>query len=161
MDLVSPDVQILDAGAKVAEMIDELGCWWFEAFDTLLPLKSVLRIAAIKPSVQGLLDCPLWSRSANGQFRVRNAYEVHRETQFGLVEPVWEVVGQFRGLTKVRTFLWLLCHSKILTNTERFRRHMTSDSSCPVCACPVEDVHHVLCACPVASSIWRRCIRRD
>ncbi|KAK9013943.1 hypothetical protein V6N11_005118 [Hibiscus sabdariffa] len=38
---------------------------------------------------------------------------------------------------------------------------MTSDSSCPVCACPVEDLHHLLRACPVASSIWRRCIRPD
>ncbi|KAK8565247.1 hypothetical protein V6N12_058817 [Hibiscus sabdariffa] len=49
----------------------------------------------------------------------------------------------------------------ILTNVERARRYMTSDSSCPICAFSVEDLHHVLCSCPVAFSIWRRCVRHD
>ncbi|KAK8541666.1 hypothetical protein V6N12_014293 [Hibiscus sabdariffa] len=50
---------------------------------------------------------------------------------------------------------------RILTNTERAHWHMTSNSSCPVCAFPVEDIHHVLRSCPVAYSIWRRCIHHD
>ncbi|KAK9028130.1 hypothetical protein V6N11_067944 [Hibiscus sabdariffa] len=77
---------------------------------------------------------------------------------------VWSVIAKLRGLPKIQTFLWLLCHSKILTNVERARRHMTNNSSCPVCAYPVEDIHHILRLCPVAHVIWGhfvRCYRLD
>ncbi|KAL4361589.1 hypothetical protein GQ457_04G005650 [Hibiscus cannabinus] len=38
---------------------------------------------------------------------------------------------------------------------------MARDSSCLVCAFPVEDIHHVLRSCSVALAVGRSCIRSD
>ncbi|KAK8579594.1 hypothetical protein V6N12_069909 [Hibiscus sabdariffa] len=93
-----------------------------------------------KATSSGSVGSPTLALAADGWFQIRLTYE---------------------GLPKVMTFLWLLCHSRILTNVERARWHMTNNSSCPVCAFPVEDLHHVLCFCHVAHSIWGCFIRQD
>ncbi|KAK8600648.1 hypothetical protein V6N12_050501 [Hibiscus sabdariffa] len=41
-----------------------------------------------------------------------------------------------------------------MTNDERCHRHMSSDSSCPVCHYPFETVLHALRDCDAAQEIW-------
>ncbi|KAK8533234.1 hypothetical protein V6N12_076510 [Hibiscus sabdariffa] len=65
----------------------------------------------------------------------------------------WAVIAKFRGLPKVRNFLWLVCHLRVLTNAEQLRRHMKNDGSCSLCGFPREDIDHVLRHCPVAISV--------
>lgn len=59
------------------------------------------------------------------------------------------------GPQRVRTFLWLCFKGKLLTNDERFRRHLTEMRGCVRCDIGGVDVDHVLHQCPFAKSVWR------
>ncbi|KAL4291966.1 hypothetical protein GQ457_14G024710 [Hibiscus cannabinus] len=57
--------------------------------------------------------------------------------------------------------MWLACHERLLTNMERRRHHMTSDSSCTVCGAVSETVDHVLRQCPLAKAVWTSVVKPD
>ncbi|KAK8506919.1 hypothetical protein V6N12_009231 [Hibiscus sabdariffa] len=60
-------------------------------------------------------------------------------------DPLWEVIKHYRGLRRVRMFIWLACHGGNMTKSERVRRHLADDSSCDACSHVVENALHVLC----------------
>ncbi|CAN1189170.1 Putative ribonuclease H protein At1g65750, partial [Linum perenne] len=51
-------------------------------------------------------------------------------------------------------FLWLVAHNRLLTNSERRRRHLAEIGSCQVCPGQEESILHVLRDCPLASATW-------
>ncbi|KAI5333293.1 hypothetical protein L3X38_023424 [Prunus dulcis] len=57
---------------------------------------------------------------------------------------------------KVQTFLWLLCHKKLLTNAQRLKRKLTNVADCPRCVCPLESCAHLFKDCTVTLAIWNR-----
>ncbi|KAK8983270.1 hypothetical protein V6N11_073366 [Hibiscus sabdariffa] len=102
----------------------------------------LLRLAATK--------CPLstfgsdeirWAGNNTGNFTVSSAYTVRKGIAFGLEEDVWKLIHQ------------------IMTNKERVRRHVSSDSQCHLCHSPVEDIDHALCKCPHAFLVWRELVK--
>ncbi|RYR17534.1 hypothetical protein Ahy_B03g062245 [Arachis hypogaea] len=68
----------------------------------------------------------------------------------------FRLVWNWQGPERVKIFLWLVTHNAIFTNSERRRRHLTNDDSCPRCQCQEESAIHVLRDCPYAKSIWQR-----
>ncbi|KAK8559190.1 hypothetical protein V6N12_042472 [Hibiscus sabdariffa] len=74
----------------------------------------------------------------------------------------WESsIADFKGLLRVRCFLWLVGHERILTNADRTRRHLTCDSRCSICSVSKEDIDHALRHCLIASSVWNQIICMD
>ena len=55
----------------------------------------------------------------------------------------------------MQMFLSLLLHNKLLTNAERFRRHMGVSPKCVICAAEEEDLDHVLRFCTNATMTWQ------
>lgn len=55
---------------------------------------------------------------------------------------------------RVKIFLWLSAHGKILTNAERGRRHMTSNLLCSRCLSEEEGSMHALRDCYKAKEVW-------
>ncbi|KAL4283143.1 hypothetical protein GQ457_16G010650 [Hibiscus cannabinus] len=106
-------------------------------------------------------DFPVWRPNRNLQFTVRTAYEFKISHVTDSVHPIWRVIAAFRGWSKVRIFMWLACHERLLMNMERRRRHMTSDSSCTVCGAVSETVDHVLRQCPLAKAVWTSVVKPD
>ncbi|KAE8732307.1 hypothetical protein F3Y22_tig00002237pilonHSYRG01574 [Hibiscus syriacus] len=58
---------------------------------------------------------------------------------------------------RIRVFIWLVHHRRILTNLERSRRSLTYDPSYPICREP-ESVIHILRDCRDAKNPWLRII---
>ncbi|KAK8579085.1 hypothetical protein V6N12_069419 [Hibiscus sabdariffa] len=88
-----------NAAAMVLEMVDEYGQWLWGAFVDSLPSDILLRIAAAKPPVPGLVkDFPRWLSSSNGQFTVRSAYALRVGISIGPVEPCWAVIARYKEL---------------------------------------------------------------
>ena len=56
---------------------------------------------------------------------------------------------------KVKTFLWALCHKKILTNAQQQKRSFTLVEVCPRCLHFVEFIEHLLKDCHVIHSLQR------
>ncbi|KAK8489442.1 hypothetical protein V6N11_000377 [Hibiscus sabdariffa] len=81
--------------------------------------------------------------------------------QLGPIKPIWKAIAQFQRLPRVKVFLWLLCHAKILTNVDCVRRHKTSGDSCPMCSFLEEDANLMLHFCPAEQLIWGRFVHVD
>ncbi|KAA3489715.1 Non-LTR retroelement reverse transcriptase [Gossypium australe] len=45
---------------------------------------------------------------------------------------------------------------RLLTNTERARRGLAEDPSCPICGPPSEDILHVIRDCTLAKEVWKQ-----
>ncbi|CAN1297777.1 Putative ribonuclease H protein At1g65750, partial [Linum perenne] len=64
-------------------------------------------------------------------------------------------VWSWQGPNRVKHFLWLVAHNRLLTNAERQKRHMTDNGCCRLCPTRSEDSLHVLRDCKLAQSFWR------
>lgn len=56
---------------------------------------------------------------------------------------------------RVRVFLWLLWHNKLLINIVQRRRHMIDDQYCPLCFSGLETRIHMIRYCSFAWRIWQ------
>lgn len=92
---------------------------------------------------------------ADRTFSVNSAYELLMRDDWDEVDCRWNLAWQWPGAQRVRTFIWLAFHNRLLTNAERLRRHMTTESRCSYCDTGTEDLNHVLRACPLAAECWQ------
>ncbi|KAK8630332.1 hypothetical protein V6N13_079130 [Hibiscus sabdariffa] len=146
----------------VATMVDELGNWDWPKLQPLLPHNVLLHLSAIKPPRSGFTcDFPGWARSHDRTFSVRSAYEALRDSSLSVSNAAWKVIAGFRGLQRIKTFLWLLAKDRLLTNAERVRRHLSSSARCEACGAAVESAQHIFRECPIAVAVWKGLIKRD
>ncbi|KAL4354865.1 hypothetical protein GQ457_06G014830 [Hibiscus cannabinus] len=146
----------------VAAMIDEHGNWDWPKLQPLLLHSVLLHLWASKPPRPGFTcDFPGWSSSHDRTFSVRSAYEALRVSSSPVSNAAWKAIASFRGLQRIKTFLWLLAKERLLTNDERVRRHLSSDARCEACGAAVESAHHIFWVCPIAVAVWRGLIKRD
>ncbi|KAE8722513.1 hypothetical protein F3Y22_tig00013960pilonHSYRG00174 [Hibiscus syriacus] len=73
----------------------------------------------------------------------------------------WSFVWKLKVPQRIKTFLLLALHGKILTNDERQRRHLVANGNCPICHMEVEDTFHVFRRCTEAANLWRRIIKTE
>lgn len=50
--------------------------------------------------------------------------------------------------------MWILAHGKILSNRERWRRHLSASPRCTRCDAEIEDACHVVRDCTDSKEIW-------
>ncbi|CAN1155888.1 Putative ribonuclease H protein At1g65750, partial [Linum perenne] len=86
----------------------------------------------------------------DGRFRVRSAYLHAAKEEGDALDPIW----RWKGPHRIRQFLWLVAHNRLLTKSERRRRHLAEMGSCQVCPGHEESVLHVLRDFPLASATW-------
>ncbi|CAN1824010.1 Putative ribonuclease H protein At1g65750 [Linum perenne] len=106
------------------------------------------------PSPTGGDDELIWGPDPKGLFSIKSAYEILAAIDRSVVDQRWKAVWNWQGLNRVRLFLWLAVHNRLLTNSERRRRHLCTDDICTRCRAGTEDVLHVLRDCPLAKSTW-------
>ena len=110
--------------------------------------------------VTGAKDRVAWKGTNNGSFSVKSAYRLltsvvsPRQNMERFYQRIWTVVAPER----VRCFLWLAGQQVIMTNCERYRRHLGATNTCEVCKGAPETVLHVLRDCPAMEGIWNRVV---
>ncbi|KAK8614733.1 hypothetical protein V6N13_068528 [Hibiscus sabdariffa] len=94
----------------VASMVDNSGEWRWSDFQHLLPVQVLLRLAATKaPSPLFPADEIGWGLRSNRQFSIKFAYDVRLGFAGGVAERIWRTIHDFRGLPKIKFFMWLAC----------------------------------------------------
>lgn len=68
----------------------------------------------------------------------------------------WNLIWKLQVQQRVRVFLWVLAHEKILTNLERATRRMTSSALCVRCREEEESALHAVRDCKMAKEVWER-----
>ena len=71
-----------------------------------------------------------------------------------------KLIWKWRGPERVKTFLWLAMHDRLLTNVERVRRQITDIDMCEKCFLEKENTIHVLRDCPFATWIWMNKVKQ-
>ncbi|KAK8620690.1 hypothetical protein V6N13_067156 [Hibiscus sabdariffa] len=143
-------------------MVDEFDNWDWPRLQPFLPQSVLLHLSATKPPRPGFKgDFPGWARSHDRNFSVRTAYEALRDNGVQSANAVWKVIAGFRGLQRIKIFIWLLAKEKLLCNAERVRRHLSNCARCKACGAAVESTHHIFRGCPIAVAVWKGLIKRD
>jgi len=71
-----------------------------------------------------------------------------------LFSRIWGVVATERA----KMFIWLVGNQALMTDAERFRRHLCITDVCQVCKGGSETIIHILRDCPAMAGLWDRII---
>lgn len=66
----------------------------------------------------------------------------------------WDFIWKLHLPPKIKTFIWLIGHGKILTNVQRERRNLTADPNCHRCKFLPETMEHMFKDCQHAQQVW-------
>ncbi|XP_028070017.1 uncharacterized protein LOC114272492 [Camellia sinensis] len=95
-------------------------------------------------------DTPRWIKSSDGEFSTASAYDLIVDQQNHMGD--WGWIWKLKVPLKLKSFLWLVLHDKLLTNHKRATRGITNDPKCPYYV-NIETIEHLLRLCPQALQI--------
>ena len=72
------------------------------------------------------------------------------------VDPNAALIWVSKAPNKVKVFAWLLFKDRLNKIANPLRKGIGSNSSCPICVAPSEDVLHLFLLCPFARQVWWR-----
>ncbi|CAN1777245.1 Putative ribonuclease H protein At1g65750 [Linum perenne] len=150
------NIQGVDSSLLVSQAFSEPGLWNFDFLSSVLPRDTVMQVVGMTPPVERLgKESLVWGLEANGRFSVRSAYLMITDNDTSHSEPLWRHIWHWKGPSKIKHFLWLASHKRLLTNEERGRRHLTNQVLCPPCSVHTESMSHVIYECDFAMQVWR------
>lgn len=101
-------------------------------------------------------DSIIWKFTSFGQYTVKSNYKVCAGTLSMENNNTWRLIWQWKGPQRVRSFLWLTFHRRILTNEERAQRHLCASARYECCKSEVETIFHMLRDCPGDHYVWTK-----
>ncbi|XP_073051702.1 uncharacterized protein [Primulina eburnea] len=131
--------------------------WDWGALSGLLPTDVKNTLAAyILSEDQAIEDNRCWGITSMGKFSVSSAYELILNLYEQDRDNSWGTIWKLEVPYRIRAFIWLVRHGKIMSNAERLKRGFTTNGSCALCHYELEDVDHIFRKCEEAKKIWRR-----
>ncbi|CAN1351644.1 Putative ribonuclease H protein At1g65750 [Linum perenne] len=139
----------------IADFCDSSGAWDVNRLAGILPMSILQSVVGMTPPCPDLGDdSPVWGLEPNGCYSVKSGYILARNMDEESNNEIWKRIWKWEGPQRVRQFLWLALHNRLLTNAERHRRHLTDTAECGACANDTETVDHILRGCPMAQQVW-------
>lgn len=154
-EMVVQPIPLSVEGATVNEMWEMGSGWKWNVFSDYLPNDVLKRIAAhelVEDENAG--DLLYWKGDKKGAFSIKYAMKIIRNDMSNEPHKQWDLVWKAPVQQRVRVFLWLLMHDRVLCNVNRMKRYLTDDPRCQRCNGQEETLLHLLRDCPAARSIW-------
>ncbi|KAK8673256.1 hypothetical protein V6N13_111605 [Hibiscus sabdariffa] len=130
--------------------------------EEVLPEVILYHLAATPPPLPHLgADVPGWRWDDKREFRVSFAYSVLMQDGARVHSSKWARIWSLKVPQRVKVFLWITVHHRLLTNVERVRRHIASSDMCGLCFRGPEDIDHVLRHCEKANELWRNVLGHE
>ncbi|CAJ2653650.1 unnamed protein product [Trifolium pratense] len=152
MDL---DVNIPDhvLHAKVADLIDARGCWNWDSLQWL-PTSVLQKLVAIPPPEDAQDDdINYWPAGKHGNFTVASAYNILADINCQHNNTTWNIVWKIQACERVRAFVWLLKHGRMLTHYRMSKMNLGLPF-CTFCEDEIETELHVLRDCSKSMQVW-------
>ncbi|XP_019199070.1 PREDICTED: uncharacterized protein LOC109192823 [Ipomoea nil] len=132
--------------------------WQWDELTQFLPAETLNKLALyLIHEEEESNDNVCWKMEDSGGFSVASAYDIAT----GMLEPVEAAKWKLKVPNRIRTFLWLVKHGRIMCNSNRARRRLTDCDKCDLCNTKTEDIEHVLRRCPAAEEVWKSISRLD
>ncbi|KAF7815689.1 transcription termination factor MTEF18, mitochondrial-like [Senna tora] len=103
-------------------------------------------------------DHVAWRYSSDGVFSTKSAYHAFTKEDGSVRHSFWKLLWKWKDMEKVRSFLWLCGHDRLLTNVARKRRGMAATDVCTRCNGSAEDLLHTLRDCAKTRCIWLKLV---
>lgn len=100
-----------------------------------------------------------WSFEPDGNFSMASAYDNIAPSAQLRVTKDWLRIWEIKMPNRICFFIWLVMHDCIMTNVERARRNLTSNTFCAFCAAKQEDRNHQFRHCPEVKCLWSASLR--
>lgn len=142
-------------GKKVADFWNANDGWAWQHIESLLPHSTLLKMASVvlnKSSEVG--DLLVWGDEPDGRFTVSKAYRKLNFYENPGGWTGWRIIWQLKVQQRLRTFLWLLAHEKLLSNFSRWRRRIATSPNCNQCIGREETNMHAVRDCCEARRVW-------
>ncbi|CAN1178324.1 Putative ribonuclease H protein At1g65750 [Linum perenne] len=150
------DIRRVESSLLVSEVYSKPGVWNVDFLLHVLPYNIVMQVVGMTPPSNTLGgDSIVWGLEPDGAFSVRSAYLMITDNAATPSDLVWRHIWRWNGPNKIKHFLWLATHKKLLTNEERGRRHLTNQVLCHCCSIHTESISHVIYECDFAMQVWR------
>ncbi|CAN1799959.1 Putative ribonuclease H protein At1g65750 [Linum perenne] len=131
------------------------GAWNWNLLNCLLPPTYLEQVARMDASVANSGEDELiWGPDPKGKFSILSSYDILTAADMNADPSLWKVVWNWQGLNRVKHFFWLVAHNRLLTNSERRKRHMSNDDRYRRCPDEVEDSIHIIRDCRAAKNFW-------
>ncbi|GAU25543.1 hypothetical protein TSUD_259770 [Trifolium subterraneum] len=141
-------------GKKVCDLLDEEGRWDWILFDSWMPTSFQQKIAAVlPPHVDNGRDERVGVGGNKKDFSVTSMYNNLCGFNKDDAHYMWGRVWKLKAPERVRTFIWLVMHNKLLTNSLKSVMGL-SHAMCSYCRVVEETTLHVLRDCTLAKKIW-------
>ena len=129
--------------------------WKWELFSNLLPEEALKTIATYEVKPRDDWDDEfVWDRSNHGGFSIKSALTLVRNESTEASDGLWREIWRTSIPQRLRFFLWLATHDRLMTNAFRATRGLTSDPGCKACPHEVETTMHILRDCKYARDVW-------
>ncbi|GAU31911.1 hypothetical protein TSUD_270960 [Trifolium subterraneum] len=145
-------------GLKVCDLVDSDGKWNWTLLDDWLPIHLKNKVAAIlPPDMNNGSDERIGVGGKKCNFSISNMY--HNLCSFNKrnVNPMWCKVWKLQVPERVRTFMWLVMHKRLLTNSLKSSMGL-GHAMCNFCSDVEETIIHVMRDCPIAVNFWNQVI---
>ncbi|KAK9018572.1 hypothetical protein V6N11_001543 [Hibiscus sabdariffa] len=112
-------------------MADATGQWDWNRMSSVLPELVLRKIATIRPPNNMLgSDVQGWRWEQNWCFTTKSTYEALSNYEVPSFDFKWLNIWHLQVPQRVKVFVWLAVHDRLLTNAERFRRHLAISDRC-------------------------------
>ncbi|CAN1801051.1 Putative ribonuclease H protein At1g65750 [Linum perenne] len=146
----------VDTSLRVADVCSATGDWNIDFLSSVLPSDVVMQVIGMCTPRDSLGDDALiWGFEPKGSFSIRSAYLMLSGNDGVASDHSWNRLWKWNGPNKIKHFLWLASHDRLMTNVERNRRHLTNQVICSRCSLHDESLQHVLFECQFALQVWR------
>jgi hypothetical protein len=149
------DIPLEMRNAKVVDLVTREGCWNWDRL-SWLPNDILNMLITIPPPEDDLgEDVRLWPQGKNGNFSVASAYDLltHSEASTNTTNGNWHMIWKMQVPERVKSFIWVLKHGRLLTNFWKSKMSLGSPSCC-YCGDITETELHVLRDCPKCMHVW-------
>jgi hypothetical protein len=140
--------------ARVCDLVDDNGRWNWQLLEAWMPNHLLHKIAAIPPpSEENGCDEPVGICSDNNGYSVTAMYEQICGIQRENADTIWSKVWKLNVPERVRCFIWLLLHDRLLTNYRKSRMGL-GHAMCTHCGNVVETSLHAIRDCALVTPLW-------
>ncbi|KAK2379785.1 Polynucleotidyl transferase, ribonuclease H superfamily protein [Trifolium repens] len=141
-------------GATVADLVDSTGDWNWSLFNDWLPTELKLRMLSIPPPHDNNgADVMKGANKYGNDYAVAEMYDILSEFQHMEINFLWRKIWKLHVAERVRSFIWLVLHERLLTNYRKSKMGM-GHAMCNYCGDIIETELHVLRDCPLVMPIW-------
>jgi len=98
----------------------------------------------------------VWDSSGHGDFTIKSTLDLIKSDNHEEEDKVWSFMWKLMAPQRIKFFLWLVAHERVLTNAHRMQKGLTVDPSCKIYGHHEKDISHILRGCPIAKEVWTK-----